>query len=179
LKLISANAYFPTGHTAIVRYMDVESTTATINVGLSEVTATFADLGIPISGATPALPYIFFVDTNGVRHLACQDPSTSGFQKDVTVDTPNSTSGVQCSFAGGCTFEVAASGLAASLKADDQNKITICGETCVFQEALSDDTKATCTLPPLKTTYSASNYGLMNSGVLTPSDFTASNTDPV
>ena len=62
---------------------------------------------------------------------------------------------------------LAVDGLAASLAANPNNYIGICGNRCVFDPLLSDDTQATCTVPALTTTYSAANFYLQAGGILT------------
>ena len=46
------------------------------------------------------------------------------------------------------------------------SKIDFCGQDCVLDEASSDSSKAVCTLPYLATSYSASQYEVVNEGTL-------------
>ena len=80
------------------------------------------------------------------------------------VSVSASTSGLECSFNGGCTYEVTADGLTSTLKANAENKIDVCGETCVMDETASNASKVVCSLPYLASTYSATNYEIVKSG---------------
>ena len=73
LTLTSSGGNFPPGLDAIVRYGDVETgpTTTVVSANGQTLTATFTGLGVATSGSSAADPYVFFVDGNGVRHLAC------------------------------------------------------------------------------------------------------------
>jgi hypothetical protein len=53
----------------------------------------------------------------------------------------DSSSGLQCSFAGGCSYEVTANSLIAMIKNDPENNhVTICNEECVLNEEESSTT---------------------------------------
>jgi len=70
-----------------------------------------------------------------------------------------SSSGLTCSFAGGCNLEVQAEGLSTLLKNDTVNNfITVCEEKCEFVKNLSDSSKSVCKLPKMSTIYSNENY---------------------
>lgn len=75
-----------------------------------------------------------------------------------------STSGLECSFQGGCKYTVTANGLTSTLKANTADKIDVCGETCVMDESSSDASKVDCTVPFVATTYSATNYKVVTAG---------------
>lgn len=69
------------------------------------------------------------------------------------------TSDLQCSFNGGCPFEVSAKGLSTLLRGDPENNfITICDRECIFQDATSTDEKAQCLVPAISTSYSDENF---------------------
>jgi hypothetical protein len=73
----------------------------------------------------------------------------------------DSTSGVQCSFAGGCTYEVTADSLTTMIKNDpENNQVTICNEECVLVEDESSKSLVKCILPGLSTIYSNENFGI-------------------
>jgi hypothetical protein len=72
----------------------------------------------------------------------------------------SSTSGLECSFAGGCKYEVQAMGLSQSLKVKDTNYLTVCGQRCQFLAADSTASSAWCSLPPVSTTYSNENFAI-------------------
>ena len=168
LQLSSAGNNFPVGHAAIVRYMDVEAGPPYTAHTMQELTVTFSDLGLPPSTGTSPVPYIFFVDpVDQVRHMACQNLEATVLTNPLSINSGASTAGLECSFAGGCNYSVAASGLSAALKANPNNYIEICENKCVFQESLSTDSQATCTVPSLATTYSAAYYYQETSKILT------------
>lgn len=77
-----------------------------------------------------------------------------------------STAGLECSFQGGCTYEVTSNGLMSSIKASTANQIDVCGRSCVMDEAKSNASKVVCTLPLVATTYSTKNYEVTKSGTL-------------
>lgn len=91
-----------------------------------------------------------------VRHYAKQ----SGTLKR-TLSVTSATSGLSCSFAGGCNLEVNAEGLSTILKNDSINNfIAVCDEKCEFIESLSDGSKATCKLPKMSTIYSNQEFNI-------------------
>ena len=70
-----------------------------------------------------------------------------------------SSSGLSCSYAGGCTLDVTAQGLSSLLKNDPTNNlITICDEQCTYIESSSTQSSAQCKLPPMSTVYSNANF---------------------
>lgn len=71
------------------------------------------------------------------------------------------TTGLQCSFAGGCTYEVQANGLTQMIMHDQTNNfIGVCDELCVLDESQSTFSTAKCKLPKLSTAYSNENFGI-------------------
>jgi hypothetical protein len=67
----------------------------------------------------------------------------------------DSTSGLQCSFAGECSYTVTSTGLSSIIKQNStSNYISICDEKCVFDEASSTSTATTCKVPRISTIYS-------------------------
>lgn len=68
-----------------------------------------------------------------------------------------STSGLECSFAGGCTYEVTSDGLS-SLLSNDDNYISVCDERCEFIDSESTSSVAKCKLPMISTIYSNTNF---------------------
>ena len=73
----------------------------------------------------------------------------------LTLAITDSTSGLECSFAGGCNLEVYGEGLSSLLKNDTKNNfISVCDEKCEFDENLSDASKVVCKLPKMSTVYS-------------------------
>jgi len=74
----------------------------------------------------------------------------------------DSTSGLECSFAGGCTYEVTSNSLATMILSDsDTNHVNICGEECIIIEDQSSTSTVKCALPSLSTIYSNENFGII------------------
>jgi len=73
----------------------------------------------------------------------------------------NSTDSLSCSFAGGCILELEAEGLSGMLKNDSiANKITVCEETCEYQESNSTSNTTRCKLPQMSTVYSNAQFNI-------------------
>lgn len=53
----------------------------------------------------------------------------------------------------------------ASLK-EAGNFVTVCGNVCHIDEVLSNSAQTVCTVPPLVTTYSATNYKISEVGLI-------------
>jgi len=71
------------------------------------------------------------------------------------------TTGLTCSFNGGCSYEVTADGLSNSIEQmPDENYITVCGIECEYDEDNSDDATTSCTIPALSTLYSDSTFSI-------------------
>ena len=84
-------------------------------------------------------------------------PSAIVLANDLSV--ASSLSGLQCSFAGECSFEVTLTGLASIIKQNDtKNYISICDEKCVFDESSSTSTVTKCKVPKISTIYSNENF---------------------
>lgn len=74
----------------------------------------------------------------------------------------DTTSGLTCSFAGGCLFEITAGGLSTLLQGDSKNNmITVCDSTCEYQDDLSTASKAICKVPSVSTSYSNENFKIL------------------
>jgi hypothetical protein len=80
-----------------------------------------------------------------------------------------------CSFAGGCNYNLQASGLFATLL-NPLNTVTFCGNKCFLIPDLSDGNFVSCALPPLATTYSVNSYQIKSSDILTGSVFPTGST---
>ena len=164
---------FPTeGYTAVAIILGVESSSATINDATS-ITATF-DHGIPIL-STEAAPSLRFVPSDArIRRrlvaLTDSDEQLIAFQTDILItnalSVTDSTSGLSCSFQGGCSYSVTANGLFSTLEANESSYIDVCGNQCVLDSAASSASEAVCTLPYVSTTYSAAEYDIVKTGVL-------------
>lgn len=72
-----------------------------------------------------------------------------------------STSGLECSYAGGCTYEVTAKSLFQMISANSSaNYVEVCDEMCVLDESSSSLSSVQCKLPQLSTIYSNENFGI-------------------
>ena len=132
MTLTGSGFYADGDYEAIVLYMGAESTSATID-DETTVTATF-DNGIPLASAVSA-PSLRFIpaSTDRRRLVALADAdiqlvASSTVEIDNTLAVSDSTSGLSCSFQGGCSYTVTADGLTASILADSENNyIDVCG----------------------------------------------------
>ena len=85
----------------------------------------------------PEKPTLVFVNTD-------DDSELVAYLNDTVIAIENSfsaresTSNLECSFAGGCKYTIKAPGLTSSLQADESSKIEICGNTCQVDPASSD-----------------------------------------
>lgn len=164
---------FPTSsYDAVLIINGVESSSSVINSATS-ITATFAN-GVPVA-STAISPSLRFVPTasGGRRRLVSitdADQQMIAVNVDVTISNAiqvtGSTSGLSCSFQGGCPYSVTAQGLFSTIQADNTTYIDVCGNECVLSANSSDRAQATCTLPHVSTSYSASNYEIVKVGVL-------------
>ena len=72
----------------------------------------------------------------------------------------DSTEDLVCSYFGGCSYTVEAPSIATMLYNSSTNYIEACGQKCEIDIDLSDETKAVCTLPEIRTRYSVNNFGI-------------------
>ena len=134
---------FPTSeYDVIVVFKGVESSSAVIESD-TVITATF-DNGVPVSDSEAA-PSVRFVPSSSRRRLMSlsdADLQLIALPQDITVSNSlsvtDSTSGLSCSFQGGCSYSVTAAGLTASLTNSATNQIDVCGNPCVVDSANSD-----------------------------------------
>ena len=89
----------------------------------------------------------------------------------------SSTSGLSCSFQGGCPYTVYADGLTSSLLNSESNSIDVCGNPCVIDAENSDATQTTCTLPYVSTAYSADTYEIIVEGMIHDGTWTGTASD--
>lgn len=121
----------------------------------TQVTATF-NLGVPIGSGSPKIRFIAPEAGHYGEFYSVQETELEN-----TFSVTDSTSGLECSFAGGCTYEVTSNSLTAMILSDsDVNHVNICGEECVIQEDQSTSTTVKCSLPNLSTIYSNENFGI-------------------
>jgi len=76
------------------------------------------------------------------------------------------STGLECSFAGGCSYSIAGNGIAGILQADDNNSIMICDNKCELDVAASTGQSAVCSIPALASTYSALTFDIATPGEL-------------
>lgn len=73
-----------------------------------------------------------------------------------------STSGLDCSFAGGCHYAIESDGLYGSLL-NSANEVRVCGSPCTLIESESTAQSAVCEISKLSTTYSVNDYAIRQS----------------
>lgn len=89
---------------ADAQFGSIKADSVTID-SATQATAVF-NLGVPIANEPPVLPFT----KDSVIHYA---PATTDLLKELVVSS--STSDLECSFAGGCSYEVTAAGLSSIL----------------------------------------------------------------
>ena len=142
---------FPTSATVLGTYGGVTATSGT-STGTSAV-LTFSS-GIPVS-TTAIVPTLYFKNADNTQ-VSANPPTVP-----VTIANPatvgSSTTGLSCSFAGGCAYTVTGNGLYSTLQ-QAGNSIDVCGTPCILSTTLSDASKAVCLLPTISTTYSVTTF---------------------
>ena len=112
LVLTGSGFQFSTADTtANVSYAGVQADSVTVDSD-TQVTATF-NMGVPLG--TDVKPRITFYNTTN-PYVEYYSDSVNALSNSLTVET--STSGLQCSFAGGCAYEVTANSLTGMILAD-------------------------------------------------------------
>lgn len=131
--------------------------------------------GVPLTVTDDnEVPHLHFVITTADYEIVALQETDFEFAKPSTI-TINKAEGIECSFAGGCEYTIISEGLTSALM-NNENSIQVCGNTCIFEESLSDGGQATCILPPLATPYSVDEFSIVKSEVL-DSDWTGSGSD--
>jgi hypothetical protein len=121
----------------------------------TQVTATFT-LGVPIGSDPPKIRFISPEADHYSEYYSVQDSDLEN-----TFSVTDSTSSLECSFAGGCTYEVTSNSLANMILSDSNtNHVNICGEECIIIEDESSTSTVKCILPALSTIYSNENFGI-------------------
>ena len=168
--LITGTSFPTSGYDAVVIFKGVESSSSVITDATS-ILATFEN-GVPLS-AIAAAPSVRFVPTISGRRLASlSEASIQLIASQISVNIANtltvtdSTSGLSCSFQGGCPYTIKAAGLTASLKNSKTSRIDVCGNPCVVDAKASDASQTTCTLPYLATSYSAETFEIVTEGLI-------------
>jgi hypothetical protein len=146
--------FFTADFTAGASFGGVDADSVTVD-SATQATATW-NLGLPVvtAATVPVLSFKSTVAGSTLTHFA-------SITADVTnaLSISSSTSGLSCSYAGGCVFKVQAAGFASLMKSQpDKNYITMCGNKCTFSEADSSASEAACLIPSLSTSYSVTNF---------------------
>jgi hypothetical protein len=98
-------------------------------------------------------PELIFTKATEIHYA----PSITALANSLSVTS--SLTGLQCSFAGECSYEVTSTGLASIIKNNEiKNYISVCDELCVFDEASSTSTVTKCKVPKVSTIYSNENF---------------------
>jgi len=130
--------------------------------------------GVPAALASEnAVPKIWFTRNSDSVVLVTYSTGVT-LTNTVTADA-SQTTGLESSYAGGLDYTISTANLFATLK-EPGNSVTVCGNVCVLNEALSDATKAVCKVPALATTHSASTFKIKEAGLLSGT-WSASATD--
>ena len=133
--IVFSGSDFPTAdYDAVATFHGVESS-STVSDSASTVTATF-DLGVPISD-TGVAPVLRFDHQSLNEQLVAIN---GGVTLTNAMSISDSTSGLSCSFQGGCAYTVTATGLASLLYGTSENRIDVCGNTCTIDTSASDST---------------------------------------
>jgi len=158
--MIEGSNFPTTAYTGEVYYNNIQADTVSIESD-SLIYATF-DFGVPIS-ENEIYPLLqFALDDSSVVHTAYNVNETLSNPVVIT----SSSSGLECSFAGGCLLEITSDGLSSSLFDEENIYITVCENICVFDEDLSTSSVAVCEMPMLKTTYSMTAYNMAEIGAV-------------
>lgn len=146
--------FYTTGYTANASFAGIKADSVVV-ASATSATATW-NRGVPLAAAATA-PDLWFESTTTEEKYWAQMGATVANPLSVTA----SSSAVSCSFAGGCRFEVTASGLASQLHHNaTANAVSVCGQRCSFNDTASNDTHAVCHLPAMSTVYSNANFGI-------------------
>jgi len=121
---------------AVVVYKGIESDSAVINSATS-ITATFTS-GVPVTSSAAAIS-VSFIPTSRRRMLALADQTSqlvaaqaSAVTLDNALSVTDSTTGLSCSFQGGCPYTITSAGLLTTLKDSKTDQIDMCGNPCVI-----------------------------------------------
>lgn len=148
---------------------DIETPAAYADGSTTEVVAVFSATGIPQTDSKPYLIFVMEDDGNG-------EPYRLRIEYNEFVETTpkefaiTSSSFDSCSFAGGCSYQINAEGIAAMLL-NKNNCVDVCGNECVLQTDNYDSTVAYCTVPHMATDYSVENYKITETKVLKGTEF--------
>ena len=154
--VFTGSNFFTSDYSAGASFMAVEADSVTIDSD-TQATATWS-LGVPTTSSDSAEPGLWFVkDGSTETHFAISEAVHTN-----ALTVASSSSGLECSFAGGCTYEVSVnSGLASLFKhKPDGNYIQVCETPCEYLESESTSSAVKCKLPALSTSWSNSNFAI-------------------
>ena len=152
--VFTGSNFFTSDYSAGASFMAVEADSVTIDSD-TQATATWS-LGVPTTSSDSAEPGLWFVkDGSTETHFAISEAVHTN-----ALTVASSSSGLECSFAGGCTYEVSVnSGLASLFKhKPDGNYIQVCETPCEYLESESTSSAVKCKLPAMSTAYSNANF---------------------
>jgi hypothetical protein len=152
----TGTGFFANSYNVTAKLSGVEAESVTVaQDGLSAV-ATFSK-GVPVT-TSPQKPQLYFTN----------QANATVFHSNIGNVTVNNSilitaasANLQCSFAGGCEYEVHAAGLSALMKQDNnQHYVKVRDEKCVYNDNSSSATIAKCKIPKLSTLYSDANFNI-------------------
>ena len=154
--VISGNTITFTGtgfDSTMVPYAQVGSAYAdsVVVVSAVELQANWNSFGIPY---IPTVPQVGLIDADSVTYKAMVPETLEIFN---LPDSVSSTVGLECSYEGGCAYQIIAPGITASLK-EESNRVGFCGQPCTLVEELSDSSQAVCRVPKIQTVFSVYEF---------------------
>lgn len=152
----TGTGFFSTGYNVTAKLSGVPADSVTVaGDGLSAV-ATF-NKGVPVT-TSPQKPKLYFtVQSNGTQFHS----NIGNVTVNNTILITGASANLQCSFAGGCEYEVHSAGLSSLMKQNNNDHyIKVCDEKCVYNDNTSDASVAKCILPKLSTLYSNQNFNI-------------------
>lgn len=156
--VVTGSGYeFSDDHEAIFTFAGVPADSITIDSD-TQMTVTYL-LGVPLGSESPRIEFVH----DGDDYYESYDNDEYDVNPELVneLEVTASTSGLQCSFAGGCEYEVTVDALAGMIAYDPENaKITICDEECTFNEDESTGEIVKCTVPKISTIYSNENFAI-------------------
>lgn len=160
--VFTGSDFFTAGFNANSSLAGVYADTIVVD-SATQVTATW-NKGVPAL-SSPSKAELFFKTTTADDSLTHYSVMSVDVTKELSI--ASTSSGLQCSFAGGCLFKVTAPGLSSQMKSNpSKNYISLCGNKCTYSDADSSASEAACKLPSLSTSKSVSTFKIGKSGYL-------------
>jgi len=159
--VFTGTGFYTVGYTASASFMGVAATSVTAD-SATQATATWA-LGVPtttVTDETSATSLAFTLSSGAETTYYAILPADNGGRLQNAFALTTSSTGLSCSFQGGCLYSVSGTeGLASLMEAAPaDNYIKVCERKCVFVAASSTAGEAKCLLPSLPTTYSNTQF---------------------